>query len=42
MSEIESLISSLASFLWGIPLLIVLIGGGVRKKKRVIKEKKRN
>ena len=29
MSEIESLVSNLASFLWGIPLLIVLIGGGV-------------
>ena len=29
MSDIESFVSNLASFLWGIPLLIVLIGGGI-------------
>ncbi len=29
MSEIESFISNLASFLWGFPLLFILIGGGL-------------
>ena len=29
MNEIESIVSDLASFLWGLPLLFVLIGGGV-------------
>ena len=29
MSDIEFFVSNLASFLWGIPLLIVLIGGGL-------------
>ena len=29
MNEIESFVSNLALFLWGIPLLIVLIGGGL-------------
>jgi AGCS family alanine or glycine:cation symporter len=29
MSEIESIVSDLASFLWGLPLLLILIGGGL-------------
>ncbi|MDB2350604.1 alanine:cation symporter family protein [Flavobacteriaceae bacterium] len=29
MSEIESFVSNLASFLWGFPLLFILIGGGL-------------
>ena len=29
MSEIESFVSNLASFLWGFPLLLILIGGGL-------------
>ena len=29
MSEIESIVSNLASFLWGLPLLFILIGGGL-------------
>ncbi|MDB4213226.1 alanine:cation symporter family protein, partial [Flavobacteriaceae bacterium] len=29
MVEIESIVSDLASFLWGIPLLFILIGGGL-------------
>ena len=29
MNEIESIVSDLASFLWGLPLLFVLIGGGL-------------
>ena len=29
MNEIESIVSNLASFLWGLPLLFVLIGGGL-------------
>jgi len=29
MSNLESFVSNLASFLWGIPLLIILVGGGL-------------
>ena len=29
MSEIETIVSDLASFLWGLPLLFILIGGGL-------------
>ncbi|MCH1548439.1 MAG: alanine:cation symporter family protein [Flavobacteriaceae bacterium] len=29
MSNLESFVSNLASFLWGLPLLIILVGGGL-------------